>query len=179
MRIYLLFMLLILLLLVILSIVTKSLTNCFFRINLSTKKTKVLSFSIDCWKFKIVFSLISIIILRLSIMFFSLLIVFWTMFRITLTFIAKQILIIFCCSNKFLFFCVIFIRIATKLTMFIESTNYSKWKLIKFSTNFFHTFVVSKNFSTFRFNFNFLICKIRLFNDFATCLLINNTFIFR
>ena len=171
-------MLLILSSLVILSAVTRSLTSCLFRISLSAKKTKILSFSTDCWKFKTVFSLISIIILRLSMMPFSLLVVFRTMFRITSTSIAEQILITFCRSNKFLFFCAAFIRIATRLAISAESTSYSRWELIKLSTSSFHTFVASTVFSTFRFNFSSLICRTRSFNDSAMCLSISNTFIF-
>ena len=58
-----------------------------------------------------------------------------------------------------------------RLTMLVANSKLFAWNLIKFSTSFFRTFVVSSTFSTFLFNFNFSIFKTRLYNVFETRLL--------
>ena len=135
--IFFLFIILLLLLLTILQTIKKSLTSFFCLISLSTSLITNLFFSINCWKFKIVYSLTRIIILSINTQLYSLLIVQLKTSLIILTFIAKRISIILFSSNKFLFFCETFIRTEIRLTIFKKSTRFLKCDLIKFLMSFF------------------------------------------
>ena len=132
-----LFIILLLLLLAILQTIKRNLTNFFRSTSLSTNLIVNLFFSIDCWKFRIAYSLTRIIILLINTQLYLLLIVQLKMSLIILTFIAKEILIILFSSNKFLFFCEAFIKTKTRLAMFEKNTRFSKCDLIKLLISFF------------------------------------------
>ena len=135
--IFFLFIILLLSLSAILQTMKKSLANFFRSTNLSANLIANSLSSINCWKFKIAYSLTRITILSISTQLYSLLIVQLKTSLITSTFIAKKISITSPSSNRFLFFCEAFMRTETRLTILEKSTKFLKYGSIKFLMSFF------------------------------------------